>query len=101
MSYTTVHYFADAPSTRDAGNTYLYTNGNNLCGAKTYEIMMADQLTANENTVYLNLYDTGGYNRIQVSTSDPIYYTNSQVTYYIKVTLDDYVYQYPDEATHF
>ena len=62
MSYTTVNYFADAPSTRDAGQTYLYTNGNNLCGSKSYEIVMADQTTSNQNTAYLNLYDAGSYN---------------------------------------
>ena len=62
---------------------------------------MADQLTANSNTAYLNLADTGSNNRIEVSTSDPIHYTNSQVTYYVKVTLDDYLYVYPDEATYF
>lgn len=39
---------------------------------------------------------------IDVVTSDPVYYTNADVTYYIKVTLDDYVDDYgDDEATYF
>ena len=36
---------------------------------------------------------------ISVQTTDPVYYTNADVTYYIKATLDNYVILYPDEAT--
>ena len=36
---------------------------------------------------------------ITVQTNDPIHYTNADVTYYIKATLDDYVILYPAEAT--
>ena len=32
---------------------------------------------------------------ITVVTSDPVYYTNRDVTYYIKATLDDYLILYP------
>ena len=39
---TSVTYFHDYPTDRDGGNNYLYTNGNNLCGSKSYEIVMAD-----------------------------------------------------------
>lgn len=39
---TTLTVFDDAPTTRDGLQTYLYTNGDNLCGPKTYEIVMAD-----------------------------------------------------------
>ena len=37
---------------------------------------------------------------ITVVTTDPVYYTNADVTYYIKATLDDYIILYPDEVTH-
>ena len=36
---------------------------------------------------------------ISVRTDDPVYYTNTDVTYYLKATLDDYVILYPEEAT--
>ncbi len=37
---------------------------------------------------------------ITVVTNDPVYYTNTDVTYYIKATLDDYIILYPNEAPH-
>lgn len=42
-NYRVVSYFADAPTTRDGSQTYLYTNGGNLCGPKTIEIVDADK----------------------------------------------------------
>lgn len=36
-----------------------------------------------------------------LSTSDPAFYTNGDVTYYAKVILTDYVYRYPDEAVYY
>ena len=53
-STTTLNLFADAPTTRDGNKTYLYLNGGNLCGSKSYEIVMADR-TTNTKTAYLNL----------------------------------------------
>ena len=58
--------------------------------------------TSNTNTAYLTLRETATNLYIDVVTSDPVYYTNADVTYYIKVTLDDYVDDYgDDEATYF
>ena len=37
--------------------------------------------------------------QIHAETSNPAYYTNSKVTYWLKATLDDYVILYPEEAT--
>lgn len=53
MSTTTLTLFADAPTTRDGGQTYLYTNGGDLCGSKSYAIVMEDK-TKNTKTAYLN-----------------------------------------------
>ena len=32
---------------------------------------------------------------------DPVHFTNANVQYYLKVTLDDYVYRYPKEAVYY
>lgn len=102
ISTTTLTIFADAPTTRDGSQTYLYANGDNLCGPKSYEIVMVDKTTSNTNTAYLNLRETSTNLYIDVQTDDPVYYTNAYVTYYIKVTLDDYVREYGDyEATYY
>ena len=93
---TSVTYFHDYPTDRDGGQTYLYTNGNDLCGSKSYEIVMADQVTSNTNTAFLTLTNTGDPMTISVYTNDPVYYTNAQVTYYLKVTLLDYQDDYSD-----
>ena len=37
---------------------------------------------------------------ISVRTNDPAFYTNSNVQYWLKATLDNYVILYPEEATH-
>ena len=89
-----ISYFHDYPTDRDGGQTYLYTNGNDLCGSKSYEIVMADK-TTNTNTAYLNLHEPGDL-RIDIYTTNPVYYTNANVVYYLKVTLDDYVDDYYD-----
>ena len=74
-SITALDAFTDAPTTRDGGQTYLYTNGGNLCGSKSYEIVMADK-TTNTKTAYLTLrISTKVY--IDVYTTDPVYFTNS------------------------
>ena len=81
---------------------YLHRNVDNLCGSKSYEIVMADKVTPNPNTAYLNLVHTPGVNiKLETYTTDPVHYTNAPVTYYIKVTLDDYVYRYPEEAVYY
>jgi len=49
-----VPYFHDYPTDRDGGQTYLYTNGNDLCGSKSYEIVMVDK-SANSDTAFLSL----------------------------------------------
>ena len=36
---------------------------------------------------------------LSVRTNDPQYYTNANVQYWIKATLDDYIILYPTEAT--
>lgn len=56
---------------------------------------MADK-TTNTNTAFLTLLNTGDPMYIEVETSLPEYYTNQDVTYYIKVTLDDYKDNYYD-----
>ena len=55
---TTLTVFADAPTTRDGLQSYLYANPDNLCGPKSYEILMADKTTPNTNTAYLTLRTT-------------------------------------------
>jgi len=73
-----------------------------MCGSKSYEILMADKVTPNSNTAFLNLaQDTSTYVDIRVYTTDPVYFTNANVQYYLKVTLDDYVYRYPQEAVYY
>ena len=73
-----------------------------MCGSKSYEIVMADKVTPNSNTAFLNLaQDTSTYVDIRVYTTDPVYFTNANVQYYLKVTLDDYVYRYPKEAVYY
>ena len=106
--YRSVPYFADAPTTADGGNTYLYANGNNLCGSKSYEIVDADKnaivyYDSGNNFVYewMKFFDDTSKWQIKLATSDPSYYTNADITYYVKVTLDDYVYRYPDEAVYY
>ena len=37
---------------------------------------------------------------ISIITTEVKYFTNADVQYWLKVTLDDYVLLYPDEATH-
>ena len=73
---TTLTLFNDAPTTRDGSKTYLYANGDNLCGSKSYEIVMADK-TANTKTAYLNLQVSNSEVKIDVFTENPVYYTNS------------------------
>ena len=84
---------------------FLYANTNNLCGPKTYTLMMADKVTPNQNTTYLNLVNQGTVSApdvvIQVYTINPVYFTNAQVTYYLRTTLDNYVYRYPVEAQRY
>lgn len=45
---------------------YLYRNSNNLCGAKTYLIYMADKATLNTNTAYLNIDSSGANIELKV-----------------------------------
>jgi hypothetical protein len=77
LSTTTLTTFLDAPTTRDGGQTHLYLNGGDLCGSKTYEIVMADQETSNPNTAYLTLRTDAYGVYIDVDTTNPAYYTNS------------------------
>ena len=37
--------------------------------------------------------------QVHAQTSNPAYFTNKDVTYWLKATLDDYVILYPEEAT--
>ena len=73
---TTLTPFADAPTTRDGSKTYLYANGDNLCGSKSYEIVMADK-TVNTKTAYLTLQVSTSEVKIDVYTTNPVYFTNS------------------------
>ena len=51
-----------------------------MCGSKSYEIVMADKVTPNSNTAFLNLaQDTSTYVDIRVYTTDPVYFTNANV----------------------
>jgi len=82
---------------------FLYANTNDLCGTKTYTLMMADKVTPNQNTTFVNLVKgAAGFAAtevvLQVYTIDPVYYTNTKVFYYLRTTLDNYVYRYPIEA---
>ena len=71
LQSNSVAYFDDDPSLRDAGNTYIYTNGADLCGPKSYEIVMVDQSTSNTDTAFLNLQDSGAQLTIEILTIDP------------------------------
>ena len=63
---------------------------------------MADKTTSNQHTAFLNLVQPAvGQPTLQVYTIDPIHFTNQPVDYYIKVTLTDYLYHYPDEAVYY
>ena len=61
---------------------------------------MADK-TVNTKTAYLTLQVSTSEVNIDVYTTNPVYFTNSQVTFYLKVTLDSYVSTYPAEATYY
>ena len=37
--------------------------------------------------------------QVHAQTSNPAYYTNQNVIYWLKATLDDYIILYPEEAT--
>lgn len=93
-----VPYFSDVPtqwySSNVAGNTDLFTNPADICGTKSYAIYESDQTTPNTKTAYMNLVNTGAQLEIHVYTTLPEYYTNADVTYYLKVSLDDYVVDY-------
>ena len=98
----TVSLYTDSPSVRDGGkgtgNGYLHTNPANVCGAKSYAIVMADK-SANTNSAYHNLnsdFSTCVY--IETYTTDPVYVTNANVQYYLRVTLDDYYTSYTATA---
>ena len=58
---------------------------------------MADK-TANTNTAYHNLGSISSNIPIETVTSDPVYKTNANVQYYLRVTLDDYFTTYPATA---
>jgi len=47
-----------------------------LCGSKSYEIVMADK-TANTKTAYLTLRVSNSEVKIDVYTTNPVYFTNS------------------------
>ena len=74
-----------------------------LCGQKTYGVYLADQVTEINATDHPYITFTDGSPSsdlvITVYTIDPVYYTNADVTYYIKSTLNDYIILYPTEAT--
>ena len=88
----TVSLYTDVPSVRDGskntGHGYLHTNAANVCGAKSYAIVEADK-SANTKTAYHNLVVSSSL-LIETLTSDPVYQTNANVQYYLRVTLDDY-----------
>ena len=69
--------------------------------------MMADKTTPNTNTAHLTLdVQTSGATTTAVVidfllTTSPAYTTNAYVTYYLKVTLSDYLYRYPTEAVYY
>ena len=47
---TTAHYTGQSQANYGVGHfseAYLYRNSNNLCGSKTYAIVMADKTTPN------------------------------------------------------
>ena len=83
-------------------------NDYHVCGQKTYEIYLEDQETLinSDDNPYLTWTDSDHATSsdpsgiiLSVETCDPVYYTNANVVYYLKATLDDYVILYPDEAT--
>ena len=96
----TVSLYTDSPSVRDGskgtGNGYLHTNAADVCGAKSYAIVMADK-SANTNTAYHNSAVSSSI-AITTYTTDPVYVTNANVQYYLRVTLDDYYSSYTATA---
>jgi len=84
---------------------YGAANGSTaLCGPKTYTLYKTDKLTL-QTEAYLALTvgttDPSKDWELTLVTSDPVYYTNSNVAYHVRVQLDDYVDDYPDEVVHF
>ena len=98
---TTAHWTTPAGQARGITENYLYTNSDHLCGPKSYEIVMADKTTPNSNTAYLNIVQPGANVQLTTYTTDPVHFTNANVRYYLKVTLDDYVYRFPNEAVYY
>lgn len=101
QSTRTVSLYTDSPSVRDGskgtGHGYLHTNAADVCGAKSYAIVMADK-SANTNTAYHDLGSVSGNIPIQTYTTDPVYVTNANVQYYLRVTFNDYYTTYPATA---
>jgi hypothetical protein len=105
-----------------ASNLYGYgaitiTPGNNsqdnpwhVCGKKTYQIFRSDQVTEMDTagSVYPyftwtdSVWDPAAHPSslvLQVHTTDVQYFTNANVVYWIRATLDDYLILYPTEST--
>ena len=84
-------------------------NDYHVCGQKTYGIYLDDQETPinSVDNPYITWVDSDHATdsdptgiQISVYTTDPVYYTNANVQYWLKATLDNYIILYPDEATH-
>jgi len=79
--------------------SYANANGNpsnNLCGTKTMEWLMADGTTIiNNGDVNAMTYTN---TRIHIQSNTLLHATNAVVTYIIRVRLDKYYEQYPNES---
>ena len=84
--------------------TALYSakhGGVDLCGPKSYAIYKSDQLTEHSEA-FLTLTLLGSVQwRLSLQSNDPADYTNADVQYYLRVSLDDYRILNPDEVIHF
>ena len=75
-----------------------YGSGVDLCGPKTYQIYEDDQITPFTEP-FLTLESEATFTLLTLQTDDPIFFTNSNVQYFMKITLDDYVDAYASKVT--
>jgi hypothetical protein len=74
-----------------------FTTGDHLCGAKTYQLYKSypDRYSAqlhDPNTQpWISLTFNSPNWELKVQTNDPVYYTNANFFFYLRVSLDDYV----------
>jgi hypothetical protein len=83
----------------DLGSFRFYNYESQGCGGVSYELVDENKATLTDARIELvaaDQADTFKNWQINYGTSDPTEYSNAPVTYYVKVSLDDYATDYPD-----